>query len=235
MKNHSRVPTVILVLFGINLALGILYIANYYAGQPVSKLNTFLDLNGEHNLPTWYSSIQWFSVAALLGLFAYRHLRPLSLRSWMLAMLPLIFLAMSLDEVAEIHEWVGLKSDALLPGGDREHTVFSYTGIWMFLLGVPFFVIFSLMVYSLRHYFLATRGALYKMFFGVVIMLAGALGVETISNFVTLDESVGVFTILSEELFEMFGATVVLWGAYELLDRHGFSIVQKKSLADSPS
>lgn len=233
MQNPSRVPAFVLVLFGINLALGVLYIANYYAGQPVPKLNSFLDLNGEHNLPTWYSSVQWFSVAALLGLFAYRHLHRYALRSWMLAMLPLVFLAMSLDEVAEIHEWIGQKSDVLLPGGDRQHSVFSYTGIWMFVLGVPFFVIFSLMVYSVRHYFLAAPGALFKVFLGMVILLVGALGIETISNFVDRDETVGVFTILFEEVFELFGVTVVLWGSYELLDRHGFRIVQQKSPADS--
>lgn len=91
---------------------------------------------------------------------------------------------------------------------------------------------FSALVYSLRHPLLAARGALYKMSSGVVIMLSGALGVETISNFVAIDETAGVFTVFFEEGLETFGATVVLWGSYELLAGHGFRIVQEKALPD---
>src|SRR5690606_30400245 len=87
-----RVPALILLVFALDLLLALLYVGNYMVGHEYEPLTRFVDLDGEANLPTWYSSMQWFSVALLLGLFAYRHFEPKTLRSWALIMLPLIFL-----------------------------------------------------------------------------------------------------------------------------------------------
>src|SRR5690606_21402746 len=128
--------------------------------------------------------MQWFCVALLLGLFAYRHFEPGALRSWALGVLPLIFLALSLDEVAQIHEWIGRQSDVLLPGGRRNDTTFRRTGIWMFVVGVPFVLVITLLIYAARRYFAGQRHALRKLVLGIAIVLLGALGVEAVGNFV---------------------------------------------------
>src|SRR5215217_4938694 len=120
MVSRVRIPTLILIFFMIDLALGIAYIftylvLRYLADLPDTMMPVFLDLKREGNLPTWYSSIQWFCVATLLGIFAQRNFRLSESKSWLLVILPLVFLAFSLDESARIHEWLGNKSDIFLP------------------------------------------------------------------------------------------------------------------------
>jgi hypothetical protein len=198
-------------------------------------LTIFLDLDGEANLPTWYASIKWFCVATLLGIFAHHHVTLSQSKSWPLVTLPLVFLALSLDETAQIHEWLGRESDTLLPGGSRTHTLFSRTGIWMFVIGVPFLFFFVVLISSMRSYFQRAPSALVKVLLGMAIALAGAIGVETLSNFVGRNSVYNVLQILLEESCEMLGATIVLWGSYELLHRHGFAFrLDRTEIDQSP-
>ncbi len=82
------IPRFIWVLLAIDAALGIVYLADYAIGHPVSLFAKFIDLDGERNLPTWYSSIQWFAVSALLFGVADRFAERLAPRSWLLYLLP---------------------------------------------------------------------------------------------------------------------------------------------------
>lgn len=221
-------PRAVLAFFMIDLAIGLAYMLNWAADRPYWKLTSLLDLDQENNLPTWYASMKWFCVAALLGLFAVRNVRLSQSKSWPLMLLPLMFLALSLDEVAQVHEWMGQKSDVYLPHASRENTLFSRTGIWMFVIGIPFVAVFALLIRSVRIYFQRARGALVKICLGMSIMLTGALGIETLSNFVAPDSAYAMLQVLSEELCEMLGSTVVLWGSYELLHRHGFVLLLER-------
>ena len=94
----------------------------------------------------------------------------------------------------------------------------------MFLIGVPFLAFFVALILSLRTYFRRAPGALVKMLLGMALFLAGAIGIETLANFVVLRSSLYyVLQVFSEELCEMLGSTMVLWGSYELLCRNGFA------------
>lgn len=219
-----RIPTLLLIFFSIDVALGMAYIFNYLAGHPSGMLTRFLDLNREGNLPTWYASIKWWCVAALLGIFTHRNFSFSQRKSWLLLTLSLVFLVLSLDEIAQIHEWLGRKSDILLPDADRKHSLFSRTGIWMFVIGVPFLAFFVVLILSIRSYFQRAPGALVKVCLGMALSLAGALGVETVRNFVAPNSVHDVLQVFSEELCEMLGSTIVLWGSYELLYKHGFAL-----------
>lgn len=218
---RHRIPLVIVACFAMDLLLGGLYLLNYLMGAPYDKLSSIVNLGGEGNLPTWFSSVQWFSASALLGVFGSRHIRREDRSSWLLAGLPLVFALMSLDEIARIHEWLGQKSDALLPGGDRSNTPFSRTGIWMFLIGLPFLLLFIGLIASIRRYFRHAGGALAKLVLGVLVLLAGAAGVETLSNFVSVGSGFDVLQDLTEELMELIGGTIVLWAAFDLLGTEG--------------
>lgn len=218
-----RIPSVILIFLLIDLSLSAGYLFDTMAGHPFGAITSFIDLNGEQNLPTWYSSVQWYSVAALLAVFAWRNVSLRRLRSWLLLALPLVFLFFSLDEVAQIHEWLGDQSDRLLPGSDRANTPFFHTGIWMFVLGLPFLVLFAALIYSMRIYFRRTPGALVRMLGGMAVMLGGSIGIETLHNFVDSDSILGALQIAAEEMCEMLGATLILWGSYELLRGHGLA------------
>ena len=222
--SQPRVPLLILVFFAVDLALVIAHVLDYLAGNPHWMLTMFLDLGRENNLPTWYSSIQWFSVAVLLAIFVRANFRISHLNSWPLLMLPMIFLAFSLDEVATIHERLGNKLDIFLPGGSRQNTLFSTTGIWMFAIGFPFVVLVGFLFLSVRTYFCRTPGAFTKIVLGMAITLAGALGIETFANFVGSNSAHTMLQVISEELCEMLGSTIVLWGSYDLLCRYRFNL-----------
>jgi hypothetical protein len=215
-----HVPPVIVVFLLVDAALAVAYLADYLCGQPYRPLSVFLDLGRENNLPTWYASVQWFFIAVLLGLFALRNLTIARPRSWALALLPLVCLALSLDEVSEIHEWLGKMSDGLLAGG-RAGSALPQTGIWIFLLGIPFVLLMGSLLVAVRAYFGRAPDALRKIVLGLAVMLAGAIGVEVLSNLVVPDSLAAALQVLSEESLEMLGATIVLWGAFEVLERHG--------------
>jgi hypothetical protein len=233
MASRLPVPALILVLFIIDIALGLGYISNELLGRPYGKLTVFLDLAEERNLPTWYSSIQWFLVAIFLGLFAHCNFSLRQKRSWLLLVVSLLFLALSLDEVAEIHEWLGLKSDVLLPASTRRNTLIPKTGIWMLVIGVPFLALFVVLISSIRIYFQRAPDALVKILLGMLMMVIGAVGFETLTNFVARGTMYGVLQVFSEEFCEMVGATTVLWGSYELLLAHGFTFWLAPVISDS--
>lgn len=209
----KRLPHAIMIFFLIDMGLCSAYILNYLIGHPHSKLTSLLDLNGESSLAAWYSSTQYFCVFTLSAIFSYHKYRQ-NIRSISLMILPVIFLLMSIDETVQIHEWLGQKSDILLPDGSRTGTYFQETGVWMFVFGLPFLAFFLFLAYSLKDYFSENLSSFRKLIIGMLIMLTGALGVETLSNFV--EGGFLVTEVVFEEGLEMIGVTVMLWAVYDM-------------------
>ena len=207
------IPPLILVLFLIDIGFCVAYFINYIIGQPSYKLTVVLDLNSEKSLGTWYSSTQYFCLFILSAIFSYHKFSKNS-KSFSLLIFPIMFLFMSIDESIQIHEWIGYKSDIFLPGGSREGTFFHKTGIWMFVVGLPFIVLFLLLAYSLKNHFSENTSRLKKLVIGMVVMLTGALGIEIISNFAEFGPL--VIVVAFEEGLEMIGATTMLWALYDV-------------------
>ena len=224
----KRIPIVIQIIFLIDIAFGVVYFANYLAGSPLGILDGLIDLDREGNLPTVYSSINWFCAATLFAIFAFTNFERKKRKTWPLMLLPLLFISFSIDEVSQIHEKLGARSDFFLEGGSRNNTVFSYTGIWMFIIGIPFIILFIILIRSILDYFRATPRALSMIILGMGIMLTGAIGIEILSNFVIAGSIHNVIQVLAEEMCELIGATIVIWGGYELLLNYGFSIHLEK-------
>lgn len=206
-----------MVFFFVDAGLCIAYVLNYLAGQPFGKITSLLDLDGETSLANWYSSTKYFCAFVLSALFACRKYRHGS-RALSLILLAGIFLLMSIDESVQIHEWLGLKSDVLLPEGSRRATLFKRTGVWMYLFGLSFLAGFLLLACSLKTHFSENPSRFRKLVIGMLIMLTGALGVETLSNFV--ERGLLIAEVVLEEGLEMIGATVMLWAAYDMAMEH---------------
>ena len=119
-----KLPSLIKIFFLIDLGLCIAYVVNYLAGRSYSKLTSLLNLDGEASLAAWYSSVQLFCIFIFSTVFIY-HKIDRTKKSYLLIGLPVIFLLMSIDETVQIHEWLGEKSDFLLPVGSRNGTVFA--------------------------------------------------------------------------------------------------------------
>lgn len=221
----KKAPPLILSFFVADAVLALLYLINWKLGQPFDKITVLLDLDGEANLPTWYSSIQLFLTACFFGVFAYRKVSKKEKVSWLLLVWPLVFVFLSLDETAQIHEWLGRWSDVILPGGTREHTLFWSTGIWMFLLGVPFFVFMLGLILGTGAYLSGRGRAAITLFFTGLLMFVGAVaGIEFIANLVQNGSTGQILEIFFEDLVEMIGETFFLWGAYEMLRSYGMLV-----------
>lgn len=91
------------------LAIELILEALFAAPLPSYTVQMWFDLNGEANIPSWFSSTQLFAVAALAAYAALAECAawraPLSRSGWWLA--SAIFLYLSLDEAAQLHEAVG--------------------------------------------------------------------------------------------------------------------------------
>lgn len=213
----KKIPGIILLLFAIDLLLAIVYMANRFAGEPFYKLAILFDLNGEGNIPAWYSSIKLFMISAGSLFLLVKNGRKDHKHSWSLYLFPLLFLVMSIDEISQIHEWIGGKSDFLLPGGSRANTIFPHTGIWMFLIGIP---AICLAIYLLSIFKATIKGrkvTFAKLFLGTTIFLLSATGTEILSNFVQSNAFWLTIQAVAEETGEMIGTTIILYGLYELL------------------
>ena len=217
MMNGRTMPYVVGVLLAIDAALLLAYVSNYFVGQPFYKLTALLDLNGERSICVWYSSLKLFLVAALAGLHATRHFGARDLGSWLVAGFALVLLLLSMDEIVQIHEWIGRQTDALLPNADRTATFFQHTGIWTLLVGVPFAAAFAALLLAIKAKLALEPGCFAKIVTGMALFFLGALGFETISNAFDDMLSLGyVILVCLEEGCEMLGATRVFWGLYGL-------------------
>lgn len=205
----------LLAIFGLFLLADLIVIALYVVdsvtGRPIGR---FVDLNQEYNLPALYSSAQLFVVGAVLAFYVWTRIDRRTPRSWLLLALPLIFFALAADEALMGHERAGVFLDDVVPGAEREELIFSRTGLWMFLIGIPFIGMTGSFVYVTRRYF--PREVLLIALLGFVVMMGGALGVEMLSNFV--DDGTRVFRVqvLAEEGAELIGVTVLLGAALAL-------------------
>lgn len=209
-------PRWVVGLIGLDVGLTLLYVVDYALGRPFDHFSGFIDVGGEANLPTWWSSIQWFCVAAAFWVFAIRNVERRPSRSWLLLILPAIFLAFSLDEVATIHEYIGYMSDALLPHGERDATLVSQTGLFFVLFGVPFAILFAGLVTAILPFLARYPGARNRLLAGMALMLFAAIGIEALSNLVVPGSPAATLEIAVEELSEMIGSTFVLWGSVGL-------------------
>ena len=206
-------PIQIAVFFAIDVTLLVLYSLDAALAEPLGAFFSYLvDLNSERNLPSWYSSVKLFLVGYLILLHAYSLVEVNRNGAYMMLLLAPMLLFMSIDETVGIHERIGVASDVFLPGQDRANSVFPATGIWMFVLLLPAFVLILSILRRLRSRVMPVHA--YRVFVsGLVIFVVSAGGIEMLSNFAN-DGALSFLQIASEEFGEMIGATLMLWAAY---------------------
>ena len=234
--DHRRMPPLIALCFGIDVALAGMYLLVILMPYVSWKLFDMFHLEHESNLPTWYSSLQLLLVGALFALFARVRFDRRHPRSWVLLALPVMFIVLSIDEATQFHEWLGTKLDQiLLPTGDRADTMLPFTGIWVIVLGIPVLLMFVGLIRYARAFFAARPEAASKMITGVLLLLAGAVGVESLANFLPVQSAAHDLEVFLEELLEMVGVTVILWGVVDLLHAHGLSVrIWPNPVSDRP-
>jgi len=202
-----------MIFFLIDIGLVFIYGLNIVFGQPSDIVTRLVNLDDESSISSWYSSIQYFCVFLFAAIFSYQKIK-FDKKSLPLIVFPALFLLLSIDEATSIHEWLGDQSDVLFSSGTRYGTAFESTGLWMFIVGIPFLVLFLWFIYMLRQHIADNVSSLKKLVLGMIIMLTGALGFEFLSNFA--EHTLLILFIILEEGLEMVGVTVMLWAAYDM-------------------
>ena len=221
---RNPVLEVVKIFLIADIMMVVLYVLDNLLGHPFSIVTRLVDLDGEANLPAWYSSSQILFLGLLFALFALimRHHRPSPFLP--AGALSLMCLGLSLDETAQIHEWIGNQSDKLLTTGTRKDFLFGHTGIWMFLLG-PFFMIAITVLWRRFLPYLRGRSRVVRLYLsGFFTYVLSALGIEILANFVSPNQADSVIQIICEEFGEMLGVTLLIWATLELLASYDIHI-----------
>lgn len=222
--NRGIIPTPVRVLLLADITMVALYVLDTALGHPYRPFTGLVDLDGEANLPSWYSSGQLLVLGLLLGVFAVIRPNRLTIRSWPLFALPALCLFLSLDEVAQIHEWLGKKSDVLFATGTRKGSLFPHTGIWMFLLGPPFLIVVALLWRAFSSSLRGRERVVRLYLIGFFMYAASALGIEILANVVSPGGVASVVQVACEELGEMLGVTLLVWATLELLTSYDIHV-----------
>lgn len=170
-----------------------------------TQIIKLFDLDREFSLPTWYSIVLLFGIAATLGVISRLAIRFGEPQRWYWAALMAIFLGFSIDEQVLGHESVGdILGDALQSGGIFYYAWTIPAMIAVVLVGLAF-VPFLRSLNSRTRMMMLLAGGLY---------VSGALGFEMISGLVA--DARGLDTLLYatltsiEEILELSGLSVFL-------------------------
>jgi hypothetical protein len=228
-----RMPTLVRRLVLADLALGTLYLISYLtfhhwlpatwrAGEGAVEwkfgwLSKLFDLDGEMNVPTWYSSAQLLLVGLLLGVFAWAKWDRAKLKASLgLVAAAGLFVLFSMDEVACLHENLGGKLVFYLKAKNHG-SAFTLYAFWVLLLS-PVLAWLWCVATATREHWRCRPAVGWKFVVGFAVFLGSAVGFELfwISVFGgnPSDSPVEVYI---EEVGEMLGVTILAWAALDLL------------------
>ncbi len=134
-------------------------------------------LMSESNLPTWFSSVLLLSAAVLLALIGVQRRRENQRDHYYWSGMSLVFLAMSLDETAMIHERINAL--LLLLGADKSGSLMTFP--WV-LPGVIAVLVFGIVFFR---FFLTLPGRIKKLFaLAGTVYIGGSLLMEVAEGIV---------------------------------------------------
>lgn len=191
------------LLAGAVLILGSLSIAGHLLDS--KHLLLIFELDAEGNVPSWFSSLTLLGCAVLLGVIgkAKREVGDPYVRHW--SVLAVLFLYVSLDEAAKLHDWLNVLLTA----------AFHPSGVLHFPWVLPAAAALVGLALAYRRWLFHLPGWVRTRFLlSAVIFLAGALGCEVLEGFYvngTSDPTIAYVLITHiEELLEMTGVVAFL-------------------------
>lgn len=231
-KLHLSPRKVMLILLAIVMGLllgGVVtqYIKYAYGDETQFGFVRLFNLEGENNLPSWYSSVALLLSSVALGYIGLHHNQEADPFAWHWLALALLFFCLSTDEAASIHEMSASPIHHWLERVGHVDSVISVIGTAWLLAGIPFAVIVFLGFWRfLLHLPFATR-SLFLVAGSLYIM--GAIGLEALggryiahhggSHTLTYEMMVAM-----EEGLEMLGVVVFLYALMMYMAKHGISL-----------
>ena len=200
-----------MVVFLVLMHLALMYLAHVRGHDQVFGLVRMFDMLNEGNVPTWYSSMTLMACAAVLGAIAFVRMRQRDRFRWNWLGLALLFVLLSVDEAAFIHETV---QAVLRRGMRKEDSFYSLASIVY-----PSLLALAALLANLR--FLASLPRRTAMLFlcAGAVFVGGAIGVDYVGELHKNAHGMQnmTFALMNavEEGMEMFGVVIFL---YALLD-----------------
>ncbi|MGI9315848.1 MAG: hypothetical protein ACR2QW_00835 [bacterium] len=159
------------IVISLLLTSTVMYLIRHFTGhQNIYGLFRFFNVGSEANLPTYFSALNLLLASCLLALVAgYKHAESPKLAQYWIV-LAWMFLYMSIDESAKIHDYFGRLYRAVgepIPVFDSHHWL--PIGIALSILVAAFFVPFLLKI---------PRALALRLILAGVIFLTGAIGFE---------------------------------------------------------
>jgi hypothetical protein len=203
-----------LILF--ELCLVLIFAVDTALGSPRLSIQQLFDLDGEGNIPAWFSSVQFFLIG-LLFLLKSRQLDPdHSPSPLFLLMVSAGFIFLSADEVASMHEKLSVvfKHVAWIPRFKGDH------GLWVFIYAIIGLILLLANLRAVAAMWNRYRHATSIMAIGMGFVMLGGVGLEAIGyQFLRSGSTPLLYSaeVALEEFLEMSGASVTLYGAILLL------------------
>ena len=214
--DERQVWRLVLMLVLFELCLSLIFITSSLLGMKVWIVHRLFDMDGEQNIPAWFSSVQLFAIGLVFLLKIFDTNPTPAIPRYFLLLVGLGFIFLSADEAAGIHEQISqsLNKFGGLPGFKGGH------GYWVAVYGA---IAVTLALSNLRpawNMWTQYRRASTYIAVGMSLIVAGAMGLEIISYQFLRDGDAPMLYMLEvagEEFLEMAGASVVLCGALQLL------------------
>jgi hypothetical protein len=215
----ARVTRLLALVVGLLVVAGIAsVVGEYVVGRALFGLVRAFDLDGEGTVPSWYSSCALLAAAGLLAVIA-RAARERSDRDWCYwAGLAVIFVALSVDEAASIHELaIRPMRRALNLSGLLAFGWVIPGAAFVAIVGAIFLRFLLRLPLSTRRLFVIAGG----------LYVGGALGFEMLGGLLLTKYGMGLATALeavAEEALEMTGIVVFLHALLQHLGRIAGSV-----------
>lgn len=199
-----------------------MFIELVYGRSFLGFIHTF-DLSGERNIPTWYASGSLLLCAVLSFLVAHTHRKAGSKWTKYWFGLAWLFIYLSIDETATVHERIGAALDRISPTLAAVGGILNY--LWV-LFGLAAVLIVSLLY--LRFFVALPRRTRTLFFIASATFVGGALGVEMVNAWIA--DTYGGRTVqwvtltIVEELLEMTGVLIFVYALLEIITKQAHSI-----------
>jgi hypothetical protein len=207
------------LLFGLiffELCLVLIYAADTLLGNPSRSIQRLFDLDGEGNIPAWFSSVQLFLIGLIFFLRSRQTGPDHSPSPLFLLMLSAGFIFLSADEAGSIHEKISetFKHVEFMPRFKGDH------GVWVFVYAFISLILFLATFRSFAAMWNRHKHASFMMAVGMGIAVLGGVVMEVISYQFLRSGSTPLLYIVEvalEEFLELAGVSVALYGAILLL------------------
>lgn len=210
------VAAIIILLFILGVSAELAAQAELSGGALLEIRESFVRLfrlNAEANVPTWYSSVQLLAGAGVcFGLARAEEPGSRNRRHWQL--FSAVFVYLSIDEAAEIHEMLSRPTSSVVGA----------SGPLLYAWIVPAaMIVVAFVLFNLRFVRGLPRRTAQQLALGLALYVGGAIGLEAVGS--NLESQGDAGTVIwglvasTEELLELCGVAICTLALYRLWAR----------------